>query len=271
MEVEKFSKKCTVKDQEICEFLGSDGCESCTLFKNNVRKYEKAKTNEIWQVTKQNLPSNIDVFHDSKTCLFCKERPGQEGVAYAMIDIAHPEPHTEQGHAFGLGVKMRMPVGSLLQLPVTICKECRRRFNIVENLKYIAVSLAFVLSILVMILIQDTEYMQYSPEYIPIVSILLIMALAYWLSGVYARRLIKKYSAKQYFRLFEIPEAGELNEKGWFILEDDKDKSRMYFSRSKPRRNFRFLKPEEVEMKVEQNRLRAEEEAEKKALSSEEA
>ena len=36
MEIEKISRKCTVKHTPICKFLGSDGCEKCSLYKSNV-------------------------------------------------------------------------------------------------------------------------------------------------------------------------------------------------------------------------------------------
>ena len=70
--VEKSSRRCSVKHTPICKFLGSDGCEKCSLYKGDVKETEKKKTGEIWEVTQSNLPWDVDDFHESETCLFCK-------------------------------------------------------------------------------------------------------------------------------------------------------------------------------------------------------
>ncbi len=252
MSVEKTNKRCSVKNTDICNYLGCDGCEKCVL-NNSAREYEKIHTNEIWQVTQTNLPENADAFHESETCFFCKKRPGNKKDGYAMVDIAHPEPAYEKGPFFGLGKAVRMPVGSLIQLPITICKECRRRHLLIENLKYFSLVAGFLIGLLELFLLQDTEYLQYSPEYIPIVMLLLTIAIFYMVGGWYAKRLVKKNNRLMYYNIFDIPEMQGFKEKGWFVFRDDKEKTRMYFSKKKPRKNFKFFWPREQEQETEKD------------------
>ena len=241
MESEKISRKCTVKHTPICKFLGSDGCEKCSLYKSNVKEFEKVKTNEIWQVTQSNLPWDADAFHESDTCLFCKKRPGNPKAAYAVIDMAHPEPPYEKGMIFGLGKLQREDVGSLIPFPIAICKECRRRYNWAENFKFYSAMIGFVIGLLVVLALSPLEVIRYSPEYIPMVIFLFVMALVYAAGGWISKKLIKKYSNEMYFRVFDIPEMREMEELGWFVYREEQDKTRMLISRKKPREHFRFF------------------------------
>ena len=160
MAIEKISRKCTVKHTPICKFLGSDGCEKCSLYKNNVKEYEKAKTNEIWQVTQSNLPWNADQFHQSETCFFCKKRPGNPKAGYAMLDMAHPDPPYEKGMIFGLGSLQRADVGSLIPFPIAICKECRRHYRLAENFKFYSAVVGFLVGLGVVLSVAKTEFIQ---------------------------------------------------------------------------------------------------------------
>ncbi len=241
MEVQKISRKCTVKHTPICKFLGSDGCEKCSLYNANVKEYEKVKTNEIWEVTQTNLPHNADMFHESETCLFCRKRPGNPKVGYAVIDMAHPDPPYKKGMIFGLGSLQRADVGSLIPFPIAICRECRRKYRLAENFKFYSALLGFVIGLIVVLAISQWEVIQYSPTYIPMVLLLFIMALVYVAGGWLSKKLIKKYSAEMYFRVFDIPETREMDELGWFVYRDEQEKTRMLISSKKPRKNFKFF------------------------------
>lgn len=239
--IEKISRKCTVKHTPICKFLGSDGCEKCSLYKNNVKEYEKAKTNEIWQVTQNNLPWNADQFHQSETCFFCKKRPGNSKAGYAMLDMAHPDPPYEKGMIFGLGSLQRADVGSLIPFPIAICKECRRHYRLAENFKFYSAVVGFLVGLGVVLSVAKTEFIQYSPEYIPIVILLFVMAVVYALGGWISRKLVKKYGDETYFRVFDIPEMAEMAELGWFVYRDEQEKTRLLLTKKKPREHFCFF------------------------------
>jgi len=247
----KISNRCSVKYSDVCSFLGCDGCEKCILYKSSVHEYEKVRTNEIWQVTKRNLPNNADEMHKSEECLFCKKRPGNQKIGYAIVDIAHPDPPHEKGPIFGLGRAARVPVGSMLPLPVAICKDCKRRFTVIDNLKYYSLVVGLFVALLIILIFQNSDYLQYSPEYISIVLVLFVMGIFYIAGGWYAKRLVEKQKDLTYFNLFDIPEMQGFGDRGWFVFENDKEKTRFLFSKKKPRRNFKFFwgeakKPEKL-------------------------
>lgn len=138
-------------------------------------------------------------FHESETCLFSKMQAGDPKAAYAVLDMAHPEPPYEKGMIFGLGKLQREDVGSLIPFPIAICKECRRKYNLVENFKFYSASLGFIIGLLVVLALSPLEIIRYSPEYIPVVIFLFVMAVVYATGGWLSKKLIKKYSNEMYF------------------------------------------------------------------------
>ena len=92
---EKTSKICEIKDMPACDFLGSGGCKECPLYKQNVRQFERRKINEIWEVTLTNLPKASTICMRQRNAFFCKKEKKEKRVAYAMVEIAHPDPPHE--------------------------------------------------------------------------------------------------------------------------------------------------------------------------------
>lgn len=241
MEIEKKSKRCSVKHTPICKFLGCDGCEKCSLHSKDIKEEDKQKTNEIWKITQTNLPIYVDIFHDADVCFFCKKKPRNPKVGYAQVEMAHPEPAYEKGMIFGLGSLQRAEVGSLIPFPIAICKECKKKYNLAENLKFYSAGVGLVLGLLTVGLCKDTDFIKYSPIYIPMVLMLFVMALTYgigkWLSG----KIIEKYKKEMYFNVFDIPELKEMEEMGWFVYRNEADKTRLVMTKKKPRENFQYF------------------------------
>ena len=242
--IQRTSRTCNVKHSEVCKFLGCDGCSKCTLNKQSVKQYEKKKTSDIWEVTRTLLPENADDMHLSETCLFCKDRPGDEKAGYGLVDIANPEPEEQQGQIFGMGTKMTMPVGSLLQVPVAMCKSCKRKYNFVENLKFIGLGVGMLVGLLVVWALSGTALMQYSDALMPIMFLAAGLALGYFGGRWFASWWLKKTQDEVHYHIFDIPELKPFKENGWFELNRENEKSRVFFSKKKPRENFMFFSQE---------------------------
>ena len=48
-------------------------------------------------------------------------------------------------------------MGSLIPFPIAICKECRRKYNLVENFKFYSASLGFIIGLLVVLALSPLE------------------------------------------------------------------------------------------------------------------
>lgn len=242
---DKISKVCEIKGEPACEFLGSDGCEHCTLYKQNVRQFERRKINDIWKVTLGNLPADVDKFHESEECFFCKKEQKGKREAYAIAEIAHPEPAHETGEAFGLGQKVRRPVGSMIQVPVAVCKDCKRRLNTLDNLRFIGMIIGLALGIFVLWLIRNAEFLTNNGEFTSTLILLLLIALGYQGGKLYQKVLARKYEKQMYLQFFDLPEAKELADLGWFA-QNEKTRGKVFVKKEKPRKNFRFIPRQEA-------------------------
>ena len=87
-----------------------------------------------------------------------KEKKNKK-AAYAIVEIAHPDPPHESGEMFGFGKKIRRPVGSMIQVPVAVCKDCKRRLDLLDNLRFIGMGAGFLLGLLVIWLIRSLSDM----------------------------------------------------------------------------------------------------------------
>ena len=237
---EKTSKVCEIRGEAACDFLGSGGCKECPLYKQNVRQFERRNINKIWEVTLTNLPDDVDKFHEAEECFFCKKEKKNKKAAYAIVEIAHPDPPHESGEMFGFGKKIRRPVGSMIQVPVAVCKDCKRRLDLLDNLRFIGMGAGFLLGLLVIWLIQDMEFIRYGGDLLPILIFLLLIALGYQGGKFCERALSRKYQKEMHLRFFEIPETKELRELGWFT-QDEGGKGKMFVKKNKPRTNFHFI------------------------------
>ena len=106
---------------------------------------------------------------------------------------------------FGLGQKVRRPVGSMIQVPVAICKDCKRRMDMLDNVKFIGMGIGFLLGLLVIWLISGMEFIQYGGDLLPIFLFLLFIALGYLGGKMYQKVLIKKYEQQMYLRFSIFP------------------------------------------------------------------
>ncbi len=97
---------------------------------------------------------------------------------------------------FGLGQKVRRPVGSMIQVPVAICKDCKRRMDMLDNVKFIGMGIGFLLGLLVIWLISGMEFIQYGGDLLPIFLFLLFIALGYLGGKMYQKVLIKSMNSR---------------------------------------------------------------------------
>ena len=138
------------------------------------------------------------------------------------------------------GLTTKMLEGSADRIMVGF-EECRRHYRLAENFKFYSAVVGFLVGLGVVLSVAKTEFIQYSPEYIPIVILLFVMAVVYALGGWISRKLVKKYGDETYFRVFDIPEMAEMAELGWFVYRDEQEKTRLLLTKKKPREHFCFF------------------------------
>lgn len=231
---------CVIKESDLCFWLsGKVGCEDCyirSLKSDEQREEAKGK----WWETISLLPRDIDSYHETDTCVFCKDKPRKKDK-YATVEMAHAEPYYEKGMIFGLGKKVRTPVGSMLSVQMSVCDHCKNVFRISSLMPLLGAVIAIIVAILV--LMTDLGDKMYSLFLLLPVLFVVIMAIAGYLIGnsihlAYLRKKAKETRVD----LAEIPLIANMLSRGWFFFQTNGGMPKVFFYRSK--QYDRILKPD---------------------------
>lgn len=240
MEANKYRTDCALKDTRLCDFAGCDGCDFC-VFKNGVDKHndpEKMAAN--WEVTLSYLPKDIDELHDTDTCVFCGKNHAD---GYAELSLGHPEPEYKKGIILGLGKKVRTAVGSLADIPIAVCAECRRKMRMKDIIQLGGGTLVAAIAVAVMLIPGIEQALTGIGWAMPLAVFAGILAVGwsavYIIGDQYQRKLAEKIHANP----LEIPQIADAVARGWFPVPDAKKGfPRVNFVKHMPRKNFRYFK-----------------------------
>lgn len=236
-------QNCPIRDTEICSWAGSEGCEFCYIKNSNLKDDEKQQMLDNWKVTISYIPNDIDSVHTSETCQFCKGEPNKADGGYAVIDLVHPEPEYKKGMFFGFGKKVRSSVGSLIPLHMNVCKECKKRFRMVEWLRWIVALVILAIGIGVAFIPAVSDFLTNQHAGIAYVYIIVLCLLAYgvgkWASLAYE----KKVQEKMILHVGEHSMIRKMEALGWSAFQPNKETDyRVGFAKEKLRKNL-MIKP----------------------------
>ena len=177
---EKKNQNCEVYGTELCKYLGCDGCDMCVVGQLNERdKESKREIATAWETTLEYIPEHIDQLHEREECQFCKGERKNKRDCYAILDVGHPEPEYRKGMFFGYGKKVRSPIGSLLSVPISCCKKCKRRHRIKDFLKWGVTFLGIAIGTLLMVIPEINQALENISWIMPAAVFIAIVVLGY--------------------------------------------------------------------------------------------
>ncbi len=223
-------KDCEIAGSNLCYWLDKSGCHDCYLAGKKKEERERAAAN--WEVTLSLLPKDVDALHERSECQFCKDEP-RPADGYAMVEMAHPEPYYEKGMFFGIGKKVRTPVGSLVSLQMSVCPTCRKAFRM-GDVWQLGVFLGMLALSLVLIMIPSIYLAMASVNVlIPIAFVVVMTVAGYLLGKNLSMAHWRKIKHKVKVNLAEIPEVEEMLGKGWFFFQINNGMPRVFFNKKK--------------------------------------
>lgn len=230
---DKYREKCVIAGSELCYRLGKDGCSHCYV-KSLKKDDQKRDALERWQETLGMMPQDIDALHEADTCQFCKDEP-KEATGYAFTEMAHIEPYSEKGMFFGIGKKIRTPIGSLAMLQISVCDRCRKAFRMIDVLHILILVLGIVLATLFVALFPFTEFMtdETMLTFIPIGIWAGIVVAGYFISKQAAKIWAKHAVKNTKMALEEIPQVKAMLQREWFFFQMTNEVPRVSFAKQK--------------------------------------
>ncbi len=238
MDVVKTKIDCPYLDTGICDYAGSEGCKNCVLATVNEKEAEDIANG--WEVTQSYLPNDIDELHNSEYCQFCKDGKEKKD-AYVLVEMAHHEPAFMSRKFFGLGPEVRAQVGSLLQIPVPICKKCRKLINKANNIKWIVTLCAIIVSMLVLAFIPSVTNAEGDLWYISF-GVMIVSGFAGYLIGTVFEKKIREQLKTEIKDISEIMIIKKMLALGWYKFNATgvKAKSNYIIMKKKPREHVMF-------------------------------
>jgi len=220
------NKDCAVTDSSLCKWLNKE-CEQCYV---NTLKTDDDKKQALnsFEVMLSLLPDEFDELSGEK-CQFCKgDKKKTDG--YAVTDLGHPEPKTMRGMFFGIGKKVRRRIGSLVPMNISICRDCRRTFRMIEAIKWFSI-IAFIAIAIVIVCLPSVAALYAAESVVPYVIVLGGGLLGYIVGRLASMRYTKVKNEKTCLNIFEIPICAQMRENGWFLVQESPGVTRFIFSK----------------------------------------
>ncbi len=239
MDAQRYKLDCALLGTKLCGFLGCDGCDRC-VFKNGLdRKADAAQMESNWEVTLSYLPQDIDELHETDTCVFCGKNHAD---GFAELSLGHPEPEHRKGIILGLGKKVRVPVGSLVDIPIAVCGSCRRKMRYKDIVQIGGGVLVAAIAIAVMLIPGVEPALTTVHWAMPLLVFAGILA-AGWTAVYFIAEAVGKRVAEQIkANPLMIPIVAEAIRYGWFpVPEVKRGYPRVHFTKHKLRENFRYF------------------------------
>jgi hypothetical protein len=228
--IKKKNTKCTVKDSSLCKWMNKKDCSECYLME--LSDSDQADALKRWEVTQSLLPDGIDELAGSDTCQFCKGEPHKK-TRYATVDLAHPEPESTKGMFFGFGKKVRSKIGSLLPVSIACCDRCHNAFLSYDLIKYALPVLITLLAILLLAIPATAVLVTGLGDFASYIFIILMLVIGIIVGRLVSSAYMRKKSKDVRLNIFEIPLIAEMEDKGWFLLQEDTEVTRLVFTRKK--------------------------------------
>ncbi|MBT3319260.1 MAG: hypothetical protein HN948_00800 [Clostridia bacterium] len=224
------NENCVVTDTSICKWIDKD-CGECYIggMKNEDDRKDALSN---FEAMLNLLPDNFDDLSGDK-CAFCKKDP-RPRAGYALIDLGHKDPESKRGMFFGLGKKIRRRIGSLVPMNISVCKECRSALRWYEAIKWL--SIAFFAAVAIMLLVVPGTGLGFdtSSSFIPYLIVIGGGVFGYFAGKFLAKQFIKAKSSQMYTNVFEIPVCADMQERGWFLVQENNGAVTRYIFSKKP-------------------------------------
>lgn len=224
------NENCVVTDSSICKWINKD-CNACYI---GGMKSEDDRKDALYsfEVMLSLLPDNFDDLTGEK-CAFCRKDP-RPRAGYALIDLGHKEPESKRGMFFGLGRKVRRRIGSLIPMNISVCKECRSLLRRYEAIKWLSIVFFIAVGIAIVAVPGSRLGFDVSNSLIPYAVVIGGGLAGYFGGKFFAKQFVKVMKKQMYTNVFDIPICGEMQESGWFLVQENSGIVTRYIFTRKP-------------------------------------
>lgn len=209
--------------------LNMQSCESCTVAGRHKEDCDSIMS-DLDALDAIMPEGGVSELFTGDSCVLCRGANKGKRTCYGLLDVGNPEPKREK--SILLGMKTRSRAGSIVPLQLACCDDCRKRFRLVEYIVMASTTIAGALSIIILSMRPINEWLKDKSGILPIAIFVGVTLLAWLISSIIRKKLVKKYLTHTYMDVFELPKLVQMRSMGWFPLTESEHKnfSKLIFS-----------------------------------------
>lgn len=211
---------CPYSQTKVCAMLNIPSCQECTI---NVMPEEADRLAEDIELFQSLLPQEgLYSLFEGEDCVVCKGEHPNKKDAYAILDVAHPEPkrlHRKPGFLF-----KKESFGFMVPLQFAICSKCRMKYLFLEYITLLVPVLTTIISLLFVSGEAQRKTLAGSSIgfALPLIIVVAALVLGYAIGKVLQLSFKKKWASTTHLNLTQHPFVQKMQQKGWFVLFDAK-------------------------------------------------
>lgn len=226
------NKKCPLHGSDYCARLNMESCDVCTVRSRNGEEMELLKQ-DLDAIAKLIPEEGISELFQTDTCMLCRGTEKGKRTWYAQTDIGNAEPRRR--HIGFLGIKREARTGSILPIQIACCDACRRRYLTLQYIAPITTAICMALGLILMSIRPIREPLMAITPALPAIVFVVFMLCGLMGGRLWRKALCARYGKKTYLSIFQIDALRRMRRLGWFELYEDRNVSRVVFSKMKLR------------------------------------
>lgn len=207
--------ECALYGTKACALLNMQDCDKCPL---KGRVADPAIFDDLKLFCDLQPEGSVAGLFESKTCTLCKEEPKGTPTCFAVFDMAHTEPKKLATRRW----LHKQETGFMVPLQFACCTKCRRRILLISYLPLL-VPIALTLITLPIVLNEHiARTLRQTAGWLPFLLVVVSIAGGYGIGKLLSHLYRRKAETLMYVDVRKHPMVGEMTEKGWRPLFNDR-------------------------------------------------
>lgn len=220
--VNQVDENCALLGTDACRMLNAENCSKCGVGKLKPEKQEAAK-NSLTRLYQAAPPEKVAGLYTGDTCLFCKGEDKGRKECYGLFDLSKRDPEGDWTIAVIKQKKIGVKVADmLLPAQVSCCKDCRRRHRLFAWLPTIVCLVIMALGLFLTTCTGLYKVLYDAAAWLPALTMVIFILLGLAVDLIMKEVMAKRFSAKTYMDVEQIPEVKQFIEDGFKPVGDKK-------------------------------------------------
>ena len=218
MEQERTNRNCPLWGSETCARLNMRACRSCPAADKDVRECDDIR-DDVDTLYGLLPEEGIASLFMEERCTLCRGENRGERESFALFDMGHADPRARRKK---LSLFRNKTFGFVVPLQFACCKDCRRRYQLLNWLPMLVTILILGIALLIVIREPVAQSLRNVWRGLPLLVMFLAAGASYLLGKVLARVLRARFNERTYMDLRDHPLVQRMLAMDWECIAEGK-------------------------------------------------